>query len=80
MKYLITESAEERTQQEAFSRGCSGATTKWWGIITHLTDELVALVIPDNDIENLTEDEKGSLLEKSVLENAGWFPDIEQDG
>jgi hypothetical protein len=74
---------------KAQQMGCTGVTSFWWSVVKRPILNEAALAIPDEETE-LAEGETvktlyengdfiittDDLVEHSVLESEGWFPDV----
>lgn len=83
MKYLTFSdraSAQARTGAVATALGCGqhpdDVTKYWFGIVTHPGQApLSALVVPPEDEDLLTAQERSQLKDYAHMATQGWFPD-----
>lgn len=78
MKYLITDKAKQISVREAIRRECwralgipNGMSLYWWGWREHPETKELALQVPEDEVQNLTQDERDNLIDELP---EGWTP------
>lgn len=79
MLYLIfptEQAAMDRSEQIAIINGCTGDVTKYWfgWIVSYTNAPETALMVPDNQTDELTPTEVTELKDQAYMEANGWFP------
>lgn len=79
MLYLIfptEQAAKDRSEQIAVMNGCSGdVTTYWFGwVVSYTSAPETALMVPDDQTDELTPTEVTELKDQAYMESNGWFP------